>query len=270
MSESSFSLASWKNPSKDDNQRHNERTAVSGWDATLFTEGVIALSSEVEDSSASGAGLMMPNAVMPIDKDVELTLTINTGHKQFTRKAIVRWVDTSRGEVRFGVQYLDHAGLTPETHELDISAVRIDPACALRIPTGIAVRRKILPFLEMNGVVHVACADIKNVTVLNSVGRMLKAPICIWPVDAKALDKVLKEVYGNEAIKPVALPGAKKPKEEDKSNQAVDLAEDLLYSAFVRQASDIHVDPHHKGARIRFRVDGQLEVYQEIKADIYV
>ena len=270
MSESSFSLASWKNPSKDDNQRNNERESVAGWDATLFTEGVISLSSQVEDSSASGAGLMMPNAVMPIDKDVELTLTINTGHKQFTRKAVVRWVDTSRGEVRFGVQYLDHAGLTPETHELDISAVRIDPVCALRIPAGIAVRRKILPFLDMNGVVHVACADIKNVTVLNSIGRMLKSPMCTWPVDAKALDKVLKEVYGNETSKPVALPGAKKPKEEDKSNQAVDLAEDLLYSAFIRQASDIHVDPHAKGARIRFRVDGQLEVFQEIKADIYV
>jgi len=272
MSDSNFSLASWKSQSTDDNQRDNERTAVSGWGATVFTDGVISLNSEVEDSSASGAGLVIPSTMMTVDNGAELTLTINTGHKKFTRKAIVRWVDSSQhGDVRFGVQYLDHAGLTPDTHQLDISAVRIDPACALKIPAGIAMRRKILPFLQMNGVVHVACADIKNVTVLNSVGRMLKAPICTWPVDVDALEKVLKDVYGNEANKPAVLPGAKQAKKEDDSgNEAVDLAEDLLYSAFIRQASDIHVDPHAKGARIRFRVDGQLEVFQEIKADIYV
>ena len=273
MSEAKFSLASWKNPSAQNNKRDSERTAVAGWDATIFTEGVISLSSSVADSSATGAQLSMPTSIVPLDKDVELTLTINTGHRKFTRKAKVRWVDSSQGEMRFGVQYLDHAGLLPETHQLDVTAIRIDPSIALKIPAGIAVRRKILPFLQMNGVIHVACADVKNITVLNSVGRMLKAPICTWPVDAKALNIVLKEVYGNAASQPVALPGAKKTSKEiaaEESNEAIDLAEGLLYAAFIRQASDVHVDPHAKGARIRFRVDGELEIFEEIKTDIYL
>ncbi|NOQ14359.1 MAG: hypothetical protein GQ583_07785, partial [Methyloprofundus sp.] len=119
--------------------------------------------------------------------------------------------------------------------------------------------------------VHVACCDIKNITILKSIERMLKSPICTWEVDEKALLNVLHAVYGNAATQVVPLPGAKaKNDEDDSGNEAIDLAEDLLYSAFIRQASDIHVDPNEKGARIRFRVDGQLEVFQEIQHDIYL
>ncbi len=267
----SFSLASWKSPSQPTkNQRNNARQEVNGWEATVFTDSVVSLSSIVEDSSAQGAGLLVPQGGTVIDENVELTLTINTGHKSFTRKAVVRWVDGRSGEMRFGVQYLDNTALTPEVHQLNIEEVRVDPACALKIPAGIATRRKILPFLEINGVIQVACVDVQNITVLNSIERMLKAPLCLWRVDAKKLEQVLKEVYGNAVHQMSALPSAKsKKKAEDASHSAVDLAEDLLYMAYVRQASDIHVDPHAKGARIRFRVDGQLEVFQDIKIDMY-
>lgn len=273
MSEAKFSLASWKSQSKLNDKRTSERTPVSGWDATLFADNGISARADIKDSSIHGLGLFISGANAQIAKDKELILTINTGHRKFTRKAEVRWVDASQSEVHFGVQYLDHAGLLPETHQLDVNSIRVDPAVALKIPAGIAVRRKILPFLLMNGVIHVACADIKNVTVLNSIGRMLKSPICSWPVDAKALDAVLKAVYGNVSSQPVVFSGAKQPakdKELDAGNEAVDLAEGLLYAAFVRQASDIHVDPHGNGARVRFRVDGELEVFDEIKTDIYI
>jgi len=271
--QSNFSLTRVQKPERPtkDNQRDTERELVKGWDATVFTDDVISISSLVEDSSMQGAGLLIPKGGVPVDEGVELTLTINTGFKTFTRKAVVRWVDNSQGEMRFGVQYMDHAQLTPQTHQLNIDDIRVDPACALKIPAGIAMRRKILPFLDINGVIHVACVDVQNITILNSIERMLKAPICSWAVDVKGLDKVLKDVYGNAANQ-AALPSAKKEKKSDdeEGNEAIDLAEDLMYAAYVRQASDIHVDPHFKGARIRFRVDGQLETFQEIKIDIYV
>jgi len=265
---SNFSLASWKTKSNQDERRANERTVVSGWNATLFTEAGVSVNSTVMDSSLNGAGLLIAQAGVIVDLGAELILNFNTGQRKFTRKARVRWLDSIQGEMHFGVQFEDHTGLTPEAHQLDISAIRVDPAVALKIPAGIAVRRKILPFLDMHGIVQVACADIKNITVLNSVGRMLKAPIRSWPVDAKALEKVLKEVYGSAANQPSVQPAAKD--KDDSGNEAIDMAEDLLYSAFIREASDIHVDPHVKGARIRFRVDGQLEVFDEIKSDIYL
>jgi len=252
----------------------DERTSVDGWNARVFTDDVISLSSDVEDSSSHGAGLVLPKgSPQLIETNVELTLTINTGAKEFTRKAIVRWVDNSQGEIRFGVQYIEHAQLIPSEHQLQIENVRVDPSIALKIPSGIAMRRKVLPFVDMKGVVHIACADSKNLTILKSVERILKSPTCVWEVDAKKLEHVLRSVYGNDTAA-LALPKSaedkKKEAKEQEGNEAVDLAEDLLYAAYIREASDIHVDPHAKGARIRFRVDGQLEVFQEIKQDSYV
>jgi len=253
----------------DNQQLRDERKHVSGWDATVFTDDVISLSSEVEDSSEGGAGLMLPKgSKQTIDTNVELTLTINTGAKQFTRKAVVRWVDNSAGEVRFGVQYIDHVELEPSSHQLAVEKIRVDPSLALKIPAAIALRRRVLPFVNINGVVHIACADANNSTVLKSIERLLKASVCTWEVDAKKLDVLLKEVYGEP--EPLALTGSTPDKKkEEQGNDAVDLAENLLYAAFIRQASDIHVDPNAQGARIRFRVDGQLELYQEIKAEMY-
>jgi len=272
MSQSNIALASWKEKeAKSAESREQERTTVAGWDATVFTDtdDVIALSTEVEDSSSTGAGLLATNSnLTKIDKNTELTLTISTGQQKFTRKAIVRWVSNTNNEVRFGVQYIEHTQLDPNNHRLDIEAVRIDPSCALKIPAAIAVRRKILPFVDYNGIVHVACADLRNPTLIGSIERMLKSPICIWEVDADKLTVLLKKVYGDALQQPVALPGTKK-KQEDEGTGASELADDLLNSAYLRQASDIHIDPTAKGANIRFRVDGQLELYEEIKVDNY-
>jgi len=107
MAKTGFSLASWKSETKQDNQRDSERAEVVGWEATLFTGNTLALSSHVADSSTGGVGLLVADGAA-IAKDIELILSINTGYRKFTRKAIVRWVDVSAGELRFGVQYIAH------------------------------------------------------------------------------------------------------------------------------------------------------------------
>ncbi len=256
------------NASSADN-RLQKRERVEGWDATVFTDDVLALSTEVEDTSSGGAGLLAPlDAQAQIVENTELTLTIHNGQQKITRKAVVRWVARSASEVRFGVQYTDHALFKPGQHQLDIDSIKIDPACALRIPAAIATRRKIMPFVESNGVVHVACTDLRNQALISSIERMVKAPICTWQVEPDKLTVLLDKVYGDAMSKPSALPG-KKNTEADNS-EAYELANDLLNSAYLRNASDIHIDPTPKGANIRFRVDGQLEMYQAIRQDVYI
>ncbi|WP_245395036.1 hypothetical protein [methane-oxidizing endosymbiont of Gigantopelta aegis] len=90
------------------------------------------------------------------------------------------------------MEFVDHVQIVPGDHHLDIKAVRVDPACAMRIPAAIAVRRKVLPFIEMEKKVHVASHNLKNQTLLHSLERMLKAPIVVWDVDEHDLDVVLK------------------------------------------------------------------------------
>ena len=137
MSQSNFALASWKEKKTGPTEnRDQERVTVDGWDASVFTDDVVALLTEVEDSSATGACLVAVNSnATKINENTELILTINTGQQKFARKAVVRWISNNNNKLRFGVQYIDHTQLDPDNHQLDVEAIRIDPSCALKIPS---------------------------------------------------------------------------------------------------------------------------------------
>ncbi|WP_245395037.1 PilZ domain-containing protein [methane-oxidizing endosymbiont of Gigantopelta aegis] len=81
-----------KKSPKTDDLRQDERAPVSGWQASLFTDAVLTLESEVVDTSAHGAGLIIPAPEAAVLPDMELTLSLDTGHKKLTRKAKVRWL----------------------------------------------------------------------------------------------------------------------------------------------------------------------------------
>ncbi len=245
------------------------RESVTGWDATLYCNDGAHFEGAVVDSSSDGAGLVVSCTPCPINPDDEITVTIRTGARRFTRRAFVRRVQPVDEKLMLGVQFLDHVSFNPEDHELDVGSIRINPNYAMKIPANIAIRRRILPFLEMNGKVHVACSQTGNVGMNAVVERMVKSPVCFWKAETQELDQVLKQVYGNAARQAVPLPAGKAAGQSDQG-VAVDLGNNLLYAAYVRQASDIHIDPGYKGARIRFRVDGQLEVYENIKPDVFI
>ncbi len=265
MTKSRFALASYQKKNKPaDEHRQSERTPVSGWRAMLFTSAVLVVESEVIDSSPHGAGLILSATDTGVNEDMELTLTLDTGHKKLTRKARIRWVQAVEQQLRVGVEFIDHVQAIPGRHKLDIAQVRVDPACALKVPAAIALRRKLLPFIEMDRVVHVAAVNLKNQTLLHSLERMVKAPVVVWEVNETDLEPVLKKVYGAALSAPKT---AAQKKEDDQLAEIVELANRLLDSAFLRGASDIHLDPTPKGSTVRFRIDGQLEVFEQLKAD---
>jgi len=245
--------------------RNRTREPVNGWSATVFQENSITIShAEIEDSSAGGAGLMIAGNVGIIDQDATITISIEANNRRFTRQAKVRWLHAEGGDVRFGVEYIDHVGFDPASHLLDVNAIRIDPVCALKIPANIALRQKVLPFIEMDGIVHVVCQDIENHAVITVLERLLKKPVRLWAGQAAQLDAKLKQVYGTVQ----ALPAPASAQVMQTAN-AVNTGDELLYAAYMRQASDIHIDPGYNGATIRFRVDGQLEHYSQINSNIF-
>ncbi|WP_442497256.1 GspE/PulE family protein [Methylobacter sp. sgz302048] len=246
-------------------QRSAERQPVSGWRAAVFAENGITVShADVKEASDSGASLIIEGRPGLIDDDQLITVSIEAQHRRFTRKARVCRVLPEGDELQVAVEYIDHVGLDPQTHLLDIGLARIDPACALKLPANIALRQKALPFIELNGVMHVACLDIENASLANLLERLLKMPVQLWAGDEDLLDVKLKQVYGDSRHQVQAL-----PKTAEANSSAVSTGDELLYAAYMRQASDIHIDPGFNGATIRFRVDGQLEQYSHINANIY-
>ena len=170
---------------------------------------------------------------------------------------------------------------TPDQHEalgtgsslgpLRMDDVRVDPLLALRVPANLAMRREMLPFVQWRGRVHVACSDPKDAASLGAVQRAFELPIEPVQADAESLRRALGRIYGS--LKPGAGSTAAigRPVSRGGETETIDaagLSDDLLYSAVLRQASDIHIDPGSDNLRIRFRVDGALEEIQRLPMSV--
>ncbi|MBM4200315.1 MAG: type II/IV secretion system protein [Gammaproteobacteria bacterium] len=214
--------------------------------------------------SAAGAQVLFPEdpgATLP--DGTAAVLTMQAPWRSITRAVRFVWHTPCDQGTRAGLEFVEQTGYDPATHRLAIGQVRVDPSCALKIPANIALRRAILPFVELDGVVQVAAADPDNVDALRVAERLLKKPLKVWEADKDQLAPVIQTIYGQQAAV-VASPQAGKASED--ALTASVMTEELLYAAYLRQASDIHIDPHQAETRIRFRVDGKLEVYASYPA----
>lgn len=129
------------------------------------------------------------------------------------------------------------AHFEPGTHRLRIAEVRVDPVCAFKIPAALSQRRKILAFAQLNGMVQVAYEDGENhAMVLELAERLLKLPVQLWPVDREELSQAIQRILGNSHGGGMA---AKQMAVQD----ATSIGDDLIHAAYLRQASDVHIDP---------------------------
>lgn len=143
----------------------------------------------------------------------------------------------------------------PAASLLDMDEVIIVPQCALRIPGELALRRLVLPFLESDGRLLVACADPEDEGSLRAVERLVDLPLQPEAAEPESLRRAILRIYGKSARRTTpAMPGA--------AEDFVRLTDELLNGAILRQASDIHLEPDPDHVKVRLRVHGHLEVTQ--------
>ncbi len=150
---------------------------------------------------------------------------------------------------------------------LDMSNVRIDPSWALRIPVSLARRKKVLPCCQLGDRVMVACIDCHDVATLDTVERQLGQLIEPVLADEESLEMVIRDTFGGQVARTGAIRVATERGEGDQD--AVQLREEILQAAALRDASDIHVDPLSQRVRVRLRVDGQLEEYRHFSSELH-
>ena len=211
----------------------------------------------VENISPGGVSLRIDEVVADdaVQTGDELVACIDDGQgRSFCRKAKVCWVDVRQESLALGIAYAEHIHFDPEQHTLNFRDVRIDPSCALMINPQMALRRHVLPFALIDGVIQVACSANDHGAGQQTIERLLKDPVQFWPVDPDALDESLRDIFGDGQG---AIPG------QNVAADATAMSDDILYAAYLHRASDIHIDPGSSALCIRFRVDGGLEVYAE-------
>jgi type IV pilus assembly protein PilB len=209
--------------------------------------------------SPGGLRVRLSGGVQPsgLASGVEIALVLECAGKRFPRMGRVVWTGTRPdGNAEFGAAVGDPftGGDIPAI--LDMNHVRIDPVWALRVPAALAVRRQVMPFSCVDGRVQVACANSSDAASVKSLERHFELPLDAVPVEPESLRRALRRVYGD----PSAAGDPENP---------VALCQEILYAAYIRQASDIHIDPDSEGARVRLRVDGELEEYRRVPTRIF-
>ena len=154
-----------------------------------------------------------------------------------------------------------------EIQLLDLDRVRIDPVWAMKVPASLAIRRNVLPFAVADRLLYVACADPGDHAALEAVERHTAMKVYAQRAEPESLRRALQRVYPDPTARASGHPAAPgKGAVPEADDDAVALSEELLRSALLRQASDIHLEPARDGLRVRFRVDGVLEEFRKVPA----
>ncbi len=156
---------------------------------------------------------------------------------------------------------------TSKSEPLDMSVVRIDPSWALRIPVSLARRKKVLPCCLLGDRVLVACVDCNDVATLDTIERQLGTPVEPILAEEESLEVAIRETFGGQAARTGAIRVAAGRGTDDED--AVQICEEILQAAALRDASDIHIDPLSQQVRVRLRVDGQLEDYRHFSSELH-
>lgn len=128
---------------------------------------------------------------------------------------------------------------------------RDPPAMGLvrRLPASLLQRGRVLPLLGEGGTVVLACADPDDRAALEAVRCIHGGPVQVALADPAALACALDRVL--EVLGTVAPPAAAGP-------DPVGILDRIVKEAWLRHASDIHLEPDREGLRVRVRVDGIL------------
>ncbi len=157
---------------------------------------------------------------------------------------------------------------------IELDTYLIDPQAALLLPEKFCRERRVIPVGEENGALILVMANPTDVVTIDRArlmtGREIKAAIApseeieriinTYFGAKESVNEILREVEEKEGAfleetKEVEIGQLKALGEEAPIIQAVNT---FILQAIRAGASDIHLEPQDKEARIRFRIDGIL------------
>ncbi len=160
---------------------------------------------------------------------------------------------------------------------VDLSEAQLDPEVLKVIPLRLIHRKLLLPIKKENGVLTVATSDPFDLYSIDEIGTV--TGLQVQPVlgSPREIARLIKANYGMGGETVTALLAEREEKEEvellegleaDDSEAAkmaqeasvVKLVNEILIEAANERASDIHIEPEEGQLRIRYRIDGLLQI----------
>jgi general secretion pathway protein E/type IV pilus assembly protein PilB len=209
--------------------------------------------------------LIKHGLIQPSDLEDARRASSNNGHgpvEELVRKGLVTPLDILKATAtEAGVDVQEKIELVPE------EAVKA-------VPGGLAFRLSVMPLNLEGRHLRVALADPFNFDAIDTLSKELRYDIdpVVSPPDQ--IEQALKRHYGNTSEMIGALIGdgdgsALKVKEAgEETNDAgpgddahiIQLVNKIILEAHRLRGSDIHIEPLEKRLRLRYRIDGVLQV----------
>ncbi len=126
-----------------------------------------------------------------------------------------------------------------------------------KIPANLLQRRLILPVRSSNGVNLLAMANPDDQISIDSVQRASGKRYKPALADPEALDAAIRRELK------ITNPNVE-PSDVTTDGDSVALLDSIMKEAYLRRASDIHLEPSKHDLRVRLRVDGHLQDYPKI------
>lgn len=154
---------------------------------------------------------------------------------------------------------------------VELDKVHVDKHVLALIPEELMERYEVFPLALVNGALHVAMADPRNVHVIDDLRRIVRrdiVPRVVTPGelrrararhdDMQATTKDVLARYGGERVEETAA-----AVEDVSDSVGVHLVNLILDYAVRDRASDIHIEPGETTTVVRQRVDGRLRKMDE-------
>jgi type IV pilus assembly protein PilB len=151
---------------------------------------------------------------------------------------------------------------------VDLSEHQIDPIAATLLPEQLARRYRALPIGERDGKLLVAMSDPANVFALDDIRSITNRDVQPIVATASDVERAIAKFGGmGDQVEALASEASSKLEADDGFDDVeaavedapiVKLVQAIMTQAVADRASDVHIEPHERDVRVRFRVDGVL------------
>ena len=174
---------------------------------------------------------------------------------------------------RLQVEYVD----TP-LFQVELDVVKL-------IPEHLARKYGVVPLNLKSGVITIATNDPLDFTCLEDLSIITGLEIKTVVSSTSEIDKAINRVYSRRSAdeiindikdeygvaNAVSMEAADDVSMAERVDSApvVKLVNNIIFDAFQQNASDIHIEPEENITRVRYRIDGDLQLHNEFSADVH-
>ncbi len=144
----------------------------------------------------------------------------------------------------------------------------ITPALLALVPGEFAMRHQVLPLYEEDHSLVVAVADPFDVTVLDDLRLLTSKDVRAVVANPRQISEAIEQSYMEKMFRDIDDMQTEEIAEEDieiadlqkmaREALVIKLVNLIMHQAIQERASDIHIEPHERELRVRYRVDGVL------------